>query len=357
MLVRLPRSTMKRTLLVLKVIFLSFLVLLLVFRAEFGDERIFNQDPSEDILVVETDDRRLADKHHMDFVYIDTEEAIPHQLSGRELKSIDVLVLQPWSSSSQSLQDEANRFLTYINTPQVRCRDVREVGKEYRPDDAKNATWHWRVCFDPKMKVTAFQGHWEDIQCLVYSFGTDLNDRGFDMGMSELGCEVHAFVPSRKIASQSAVADHGQLVVHHTSLDWKDSMLSRHQSGQWRTRRLIGIMDDLGHQQVDILRADLGSSEWKVLENIVTDGTVKRIHQLLVKVYVHWSGFEVTGSDASIVRYWYSILKRLEGSGFKLYSVTRDDVLPQRFLGKDQFNASCCYTLSWLNTQWNGGLR
>ncbi|XP_077977120.1 putative methyltransferase-like protein 24 [Glandiceps talaboti] len=366
MLVRLPRSTVKRTLLLLKVILVSFVVLLLLSNRIVVEDGHFDVDPSRDIIVVDLgEDVNLKNAGNgvADFMYIDNEEQrkpqlIVHQLAGRELKSIDTLVLQPWASSTRSLKDEAYRFLNYINNIQVKCSDILDIGKEAFQTATRNSSWPWKLCYDVTMtQQQQQQGRWEDLQCLVYSFGTKNIGRAFEFELSKLGCDVHSFNPSLKVTDVALETGNTNIQTHRMSLDWKDATMKGLRDGSWRTRRLIGILNDLGHRQVDILRADLASSEWKVLENIVTDGTVQRVHQLLIKIYVHWSGFEVTGNDSDIVRYWYSNLKQLENNGFLLYAVTKDDKSPQRFLGQRRFNASCCYTLCWVNMHWNSGFR
>ncbi|MGH0168276.1 UNVERIFIED_CONTAM: hypothetical protein FKN15_054081 [Acipenser sinensis] len=94
------------------------------------------------------------------------------------------------------------------------------------------------------------------------------------------------------------------------------------------------------------------SAEWKILENLVLENVIDKIGQLLFEVHLHWPGFEVSGDDRTVVRYWYSLLKELEHSHFRLFHSHRDDSKPQVFLQKNLLNASSSYTLSWVNTKW-----
>lgn len=104
--------------------------------------------------------------------------------------------------------------------------------------------------------------------------------------------------------------------------------------------------------QIDILKADMESAEWKILENLILEDTVEHIGQLVFDIHVHWPGFEVSGNDSTVVRYWYSLLKELERKDFRLFYTDKDSSKPQMFLKKEAFNASSCYRLSWVNTRW-----
>lgn len=94
------------------------------------------------------------------------------------------------------------------------------------------------------------------------------------------------------------------------------------------------------------------SAEWKILENLVLEGVLDSVGQLLLEVHLHWAGFEVGGDDPSVVRYWFSLLKELERANFRLFHVYSNPAKPHLFLHKNVLNASSAYTLSWVNTGW-----
>ena len=94
------------------------------------------------------------------------------------------------------------------------------------------------------------------------------------------------------------------------------------------------------------------SAEWKILENLVLEGVLDSVGQLLLEIHLHWAGFEVGGDDPSVVRYWYSLLKELERAKFHLFHVHSDPDKPHLFLHKNVLNASSVYTLSWVNAKW-----
>ncbi|XP_019729348.1 methyltransferase-like protein 24 [Hippocampus comes] len=241
--------------------------------------------------------------------------------------------LQPWAKQSHSLEDEAKRFLQYITRPQVSCTSPR-----VSPDGA------WAVCLDPKYSLTH---RMQRKQCRVYSFGLGPNDRNLERYLAGSGCEVHCFDPSLKQPHQH----YGEMWLHRLSVDWRDpnpAVIAQRQ----HTKKLATILNDFGHRQVDVLKADMESAEWKILENLILEGVLDSVGQLLLEVHLHWAGFEVAGDDPSVVRYWFSLLKELEQANFRLFHVHSDPTQPRIFLHKNVFNASSTYTFAWVNTRW-----
>lgn len=98
--------------------------------------------------------------------------------------------------------------------------------------------------------------------------------------------------------------------------------------------------------QVDVLRADLESAEWRVLESWVQDGTLKMISQLLLTIHLQWAGFEVSGSEVEVVRFWYSVLSALHSSGFRLTHSAHGS--GHTILGHELPDTHSSYTLSWV---------
>lgn len=94
------------------------------------------------------------------------------------------------------------------------------------------------------------------------------------------------------------------------------------------------------------------SAEWKILENLLLEDVLDSVGQLLLELHLHWAGFEVAGDDPSVVRYWFSLLKELEGANFRLFHVHSDPARPHIFLQRSTLNISSAYTLSWVNMDW-----
>lgn len=103
---------------------------------------------------------------------------------------------------------------------------------------------------------------------------------------------------------------------------------------------------------MDVLKADMESAEWKILENLVLEGVLDSVGQLLIELHLHWAGFEVGGDDPSVVRYWFSLLRELERADFRLFRCHSDPAGPRLFLRRNVLNASSTYTLSWVNMAW-----
>ncbi|KAM8953393.1 putative methyltransferase-like protein 24 isoform 2-T2 [Pelodytes ibericus] len=252
--------------------------------------------------------------------------------------------LQPWASSSHSLNDEATRFLHYITTVQIFCSQMVRNGQIDNSDDT---TKPWTVCLDDKFDLPH---QIRNKQCRIYSLGLGEDDNVFEANMAQRGCEVHRFDPSIR----SAHIHEGERLWHHRlSVDWRDPnpAIATHKLHS-NTKKLGTIINEFGHWKIDILKADMESAEWKILENLILEGIVEQIGQLVLEIHLHWPGFEVSGNDSSVVRYWYSLFKELEHNNFKLFYTYKDLAKPQMFLKKERFNASSCYILSWVNTRW-----
>ncbi|XP_032877990.1 methyltransferase-like protein 24 [Amblyraja radiata] len=252
--------------------------------------------------------------------------------------------LQPWASPQHSLEDEAARFLVYISTTQVDCSDVAERGMTDHPEEMQDP---WAVCLDNSFQLAR---QMQSQRCRIYSVGLRSGDRSFEEGMSTAGCEVHYLDPSVREAHLQQSQGYWH---HRLALDWREpnpSSNDHHRAVS--TKKLAVIMQRFGHSKIDVLKADVESAEWKILENLILENVVEDIGQLVLAVHLHWAGFEVSGTDSDVVRYWYSLLKELELRGFKLFRSYKNMNKPQVFLQREAFNASSSYTLSWVNTQW-----
>ncbi|KAM4633535.1 putative methyltransferase-like protein 24 [Polymixia lowei] len=249
--------------------------------------------------------------------------------------------LEPWASENHSLEDEARRFLDYITTPQVSCvsGDTEDAARE-------GSEGPWAVCLDPKYSLSH---RIHSKHCRVYSLGLGVDDRSLERSLARAGCEVHCFDPSLK----KPHLQQAEMWLHRLSVDWRDpnpAIVAQHQHAN--TKKLATILNDFGHRQVDVLKADMESAEWKILENMVLEGVLDSVGQLLLELHLHWAGFEVGGDDPSVVRYWFSLLKELEHANFRLFRSRSDPTKPRLFLHKNVLNASSAYTLGWVNTQW-----
>ncbi|NXP81782.1 MET24 protein, partial [Ramphastos sulfuratus] len=270
----------------------------------------------------------------------------PPQLPGhRRRKTVRWHIdLQPWASPTPSLNYEALRFLKYISTSQIACEHMNLNSLGGNSETTKKP---WSICLDERFSLVH---RLRSKQCRLYSLGLGNEDNQFEVSMANSGCEVHRFDPSIK----SAHVQEGQhLWYHRLSIDWRDPnpAIAAHKLHS-NTKKLGTILNEFGHQKIDVLKADVESAEWKILENLLLEDVVEQIGQLVFEVHIHWPGFEVSGNDSTVVRYWYSLLRELELKDFRLFHTYKDLSKPQMFLKKEAFNASSCYTLSWVNTRW-----
>ncbi|KAK0156455.1 Methyltransferase-like protein 24 [Merluccius polli] len=249
--------------------------------------------------------------------------------------------LQPWVSEHHSLEDEARRFLHYITTPQVSCESLAN-GKA---DEEAGSLGAWAVCLDPSYSLV-HKVH--NKHCRVYSLGLGMEDRSLEGFLAQAGCEVHCFDPSLK---QPHRRQQTRLWLHRLSVDWRDPNPAR-QHQHTSSKKLATILNDFGHREVDVLKADMESAEWKILENLVLEGVLDSVGQLLLQVHLHWAGFEVGGDDPSVVRYWFSLLTELQRANFRLFRSHSDPAKPHLLLHKNVLNASSTYTLGFVNTKW-----
>ncbi|XP_052020263.1 LOW QUALITY PROTEIN: probable methyltransferase-like protein 24 [Apodemus sylvaticus] len=266
--------------------------------------------------------------------------------------------LQPWAGPSRSLDEEASRFLSYISTTQVVFQAhislgimskiaCDHMGTDSLATDSSPAQKPWFVCLDDRFGLAH---QIRSKRCRLYSLGLGSDDTHFEVSMANGGCEVHRFDPSIRSAH---VLESQRLWHHRLSIDWRDPHPAvAAQKPHSHTRKLGSILNEFGHHKIDVLKADLESAEWKVLENLILEDVLDQIGQLVFEIHLHWPGFEVRGSESSVVRFWYSLLKELERKHFRLFHTYKDLSKPQLFLEKDLFNASSCYTLSWVNTRW-----
>uniref|UniRef100_H3APQ1 Methyltransferase like 24 n=2 Tax=Latimeria chalumnae TaxID=7897 RepID=H3APQ1_LATCH len=252
--------------------------------------------------------------------------------------------LQPWASLSHSLEEEAMRFLKYITTPLISCENVNEHGMTDKPKMTRKP---WSICLDDRFSLAH---QIKNKQCRLYSLGLGTEDNHFEVNMAKVGCEVHCFDPSIK---HPHIQEGKHLWYHRLSIDWREpSPAIAAQKLHSRTKKMGTILNDFGHRKIDVLKADMESAEWKILENLILENIVEQIGQLIFEIHLHWPGFEVSGDDSSVVRYWYSLLKELELKNFQLFYSYKDLSKPQIFLKKQAFNASSSYILSWVNTSW-----
>ncbi|KAK9957003.1 hypothetical protein ABG768_014701 [Culter alburnus] len=249
--------------------------------------------------------------------------------------------LEPWAAETHDLQEEADRFLRYISTPQVSCERPASAPPVFDREEHGS----WVLCLDHRFSLAE---RIASKHCRVYSLRLGVEDDGLERLLAGSGCEVHCFDPSIR----GAHLQDAHMWLHRLSVDWRDPNpavpAQRLHSG---TKKLAAILNDFGHRQVDVLKVDLESAEWKILENLILEQVLDSIGLLLLELHLHWAGFEVGGDEPSVVRYWFSLLRELERAHFRLYHSYSDPTKPRLFLHRNLRNTSSSFVLGWVNTQ------
>lgn len=167
---------------------------------------------------------------------------------------------------------------------------------------------------------------------VVYSAGIG-EDASWDLAMiRRFGVTVYAFDPTPRslkweqsqpmpaefrMNGYGLSAKDGELVFHapvnpaHVSL----SVVEREEKTErvvLPVRELAGIMRELGHERIDILKMDIEGSEYEVIEDLVSRGLPVR--QLLVEYHHRFANIGAAKTEASIAL--------LERHGWKLFNIS-----------------------------------
>jgi FkbM family methyltransferase len=169
---------------------------------------------------------------------------------------------------------------------------------------------------------------------IVYSFGVG-EDISFDTALIEaFGMPVHAFDPTPRSAiwleSQSlpaefmfhpyGLADHNGTMafyepknrhhVSHSTLSHGEVDESR--AHKWQVRRLDSIMNELGHQTIDVLKMDIEGGEYAVIDDLCR--SLIRPTQILVEFHHHFPGITRRQSLTAI--------RSLQNVGYRIFSIS-----------------------------------
>ncbi|XP_063419330.1 probable methyltransferase-like protein 24 [Mytilus trossulus] len=219
-----------------------------------------------------------------------------------------VTISKPNSLDSTNQQDKAFEELT---------TELRQVGGiEYKcPNLINRGNWH--DCNSSPFIARK--------QCLVYSFGINYDFR-FDDAMARVGCEVHSFDPS--MGNTTKHIRKSEVHFHPIGIGGKsndaiiprmDQYTKKHPKKTWKVRTLRQIMESLGHEDriLDILKIDIETYEWEVLQNILSDNLTSRIRQLELEFHI----FPNTADVSNYVEL-LQIYRSLKKAGFSRYTCT-----------------------------------
>lgn len=168
---------------------------------------------------------------------------------------------------------------------------------------------------------------------VVYAFGVG-EDISFDLGLIEkYGITIHGFDPTPKsirwvrgqnlpekfIFHEYGIADiDGVLTFHppanpeHASYSLVEKTSDKNDPVQAPVKRLKTIMDELGHQKVDVLKMDIEGAEYQVIKDMDLAGI--RPTQVLVEFHHRFPGVGLRKTKDAV--------NRLCEIGYGLFSVS-----------------------------------
>lgn len=168
---------------------------------------------------------------------------------------------------------------------------------------------------------------------IVYSVGVG-RDVTFDIDLIDrFGVTVHAFdptpgsiewargqsLPERFVLHETGLADHDGFVRFSPTKSANTISWTMVESGQADgpsvevpVRRLAGIMRDLGHSHIDLLKMDIEGEEYAVIPNILASGL--DIHQIVLECHPRFieDGWPRTRD----------LLQQMHEHGYGLFNVT-----------------------------------
>ncbi len=144
---------------------------------------------------------------------------------------------------------------------------------------------------------------------IIYSFGVG-EDASWDLGLIRAhGCRIHAFDPTPKSKAWIKKNVHDPRFIHHDyalsdgdgTLDlWlplNEDHVSASCSPSERTsdqhvtvscRRLSSLIEELGHNRIDVLKMDIEGAEYAVIRDLESNpGLASRIATILIEFH-HW---------------------------------------------------------------------
>lgn len=174
-------------------------------------------------------------------------------------------------------------------------------------------------------------------KAVVYSFGIG-TDISFDASLIETyGLTVHAFDPTPKslawLATQAVpselrvipcgLADYDGTARFNPPIDAKHvshTMLSRPATQasaiEVPVRRLETIMNDLGHDRIDLLKMDIEGAEYDALDDMIQSHILPR--QLLVEFHHRFPGVGMRRTQQAI--------RQLNHAGYRLFHVSQSQM-------------------------------
>jgi FkbM family methyltransferase len=193
-----------------------------------------------------------------------------------------------------------------------------------------------------KESLGSAYGEWDlvtktiDSNSIVYSFGIGFN-ASFDTDLIDrFNLVIHAFDPTPEsirwvkkqgfsnnfIMHEYGIAGHDGNVLLYPLENPKaiqKTILPRPSTRERaitvQVKKLSSIMNELGHNRIDVLKMDITGAEYNVIDNIEKSGI--RPHQILIKFHHRFPGVGIRKSREAI--------NKIRAMGYHLFSVSRSN--------------------------------
>lgn len=172
-----------------------------------------------------------------------------------------------------------------------------------------------------------------DAGSVVYSAGVG-EDISFDLALRDrCGATIYAFDPTPRSIEWVAAQDLGpSFVMHGYGLAGEDATLrfapptnpkhishtlldrpeTQHAAIEVPVRRLSSVMEELGHDSLDVLKMDIEGAEYDVIDEIVDAGI--DVDQILVEFHHFFRNVRLAQTKRA--------MERLRGAGYRLFAVS-----------------------------------
>lgn len=230
----------------------------------------------------------------------------------------------PWATTNHDYTAESKQFISLIkNTEKSQiCSQMFTSSK-------------WSCCLTDTLLHDG----------IVYTFDVEQeNNLDFEYELHEHAKlqAIHAYNPN--IVEPSNLEETDKVTYHKIALDTESNA---RQNRRWTRQTFQEIRTTFDHTQVSLVRLNMNSSEWKIMKQLLENGEIMHIKQLVVKIHLHWAGFGISGSSDEVVHQWYNIISSILQSGMTLVA-SRSDEEPKIFMSEPGlFDTSCCYYLTF----------
>lgn len=188
-------------------------------------------------------------------------------------------------------------FFREVEHIHVRCPHLRIIGSPVE--------FSWSVCLQPPYLLRE--------PCLVYSFETSKNWPFEEYIARKFGCMVRLFNPS---FHRHVNYNQSQVYLDNIELGPTNRYDVQNARYVYTFQTLLNRLND-SKKIVDILKVVVQRNHWASIEQMLFDGSLRQVKQLLVEFDAHGTNDGPT-STSEFIRY-FSVLRKLEKEGFRKY--------------------------------------